>query len=278
MLLSGIHFNFSFPNDLIQKMFDNSSEENYRNFKDNLYLDVAGKLLDYSWLIVILTAASPVFDSSFVGESAGKTLHNGYGSVRCSKDGYWNTFVPYIDYTDLESYVDTIKDYVEQGLLKAESELYCPVRLKHQGVNSLDNLINNGVNHLEFRLLDVNPLYEVGVNPIDIKFIHLVIIYLSAQNNLSLSREVQKQAYDNIKASAMFDITSFVPKAKVILSEMKNFFGEDIPKDYKESLDFQMNKLDDKNSRYTYKILQQYGNDFIGKGVITAAKNSELRG
>jgi glutamate--cysteine ligase len=275
MLLSGIHFNFSFPNDLVMAMFENSQQENFRDFKDKLYLDLGAKLIDYSWLIVVLTASSPVFDSSFLGQERGKTLHNGYGSVRCSSEGYWNNFYPYIDYSSIKDYANSIRDYVEQGLLQGESELYCPVRLKPKGKNSLNSLEEKGVNHLEFRLLDVNPLYSVGVNPMDIRFIHLLMLYLTGKEKFSFSRQGQKLAYEKIKKSARYDISEFREEAKAVLDEIEGFFGDTMPKDYKKAFDFQREKLEKQGQRYATKILNIYGKDFIGKGIETAMEYSK---
>ena len=275
MLLSGIHFNFSFPENLVKDMFEKSSENSFRRFKDNLYLDVGAKLIDYSWLIVILTASSPVYDSSFAGKEKGISTHNGLATIRCSAEGYWNTFTPYIDYSSIETYIDSISDYVHQGLLRSESELYCPVRLKPRGVNSLELLLKNGVNHLEFRLLDVNPLYTVGVNADDIKFIHLLIIYLLSRDKADFSRQNQKSAYENIKKSANYNITPFREKGINVLNDIKEHFGDNIPDDYKKALDFQIDKLNCEEKLYSHIVLKKYGQDYIGKGLETAVDYSK---
>ncbi|MCI9539182.1 MAG: hypothetical protein HFG35_13130 [Eubacterium sp.] len=68
-----------------------------------------------------------------------------------------------IPYQSIESYADSIEKYVLQGLLKAPSELYYPVRLKPAGENNLENLRKNGVNHIELRMFDLNPLCAEGL-------------------------------------------------------------------------------------------------------------------
>lgn len=270
MLLSGIHFNFSFPDNLINALFKYSDEKSFRVFKDNLYLETATKLIEYSWLIVILTASSPVCDGSFVEKEKGKTYYKDFATIRCGTDGYWNTFTPFLDYSSLDLYVSNIRDYIKQGLLKSESELYCPVRLKPRGENSLDTLIEKGVNHLEFRLLDVNPLYEVGINPDDLRFIHLLIVYLLGLEKKDFDRQKQKNAYDNIKTSSALDISDFREKGIEILYDMKKYFAENLSDEYSKALLFQINKLTDTENLYSHIILDKYKNDYIGKGMETA--------
>lgn len=278
MLLSGIHLNFSFPEKLVNEMFMVSSENNFRKFKDSLYLNIASRLIEYSWLIVVLTASSPVCDSSFVGNEKGKTFYSNFSTIRCGANGYWNTFTPYIDYSSIKTYTESIRDYVQQGLLRAESELYCPVRLKPKGQNSLDLLLKNGVNHLEFRLLDVNPLYKAGINPDDIKFIHLLIIYFLTLDKTNFNRQNQKLLYENIKNSAVYDITPFKENGIKVLNNIKKCFGNNIPNDYKKALDFQINKLIDEDNLYSHIVMEKYGKDYIGKGLETAEYYSnELR-
>lgn len=276
MLLSGIHFNFSFPKKLVKALFECSGEKELRVFKDNLYLEAAARLIEYSWLIVILTASSPVCDSSFVGGEKGKTYCGDFATIRCGANGYWNNFSPFLDYSSIKSYTSNISDYIEQGLLKAESELYCPVRLKPKGENSLKALLETGVNHIEFRLLDVNPLYEAGINPDDLRFIHLFLVYLLSLDKTDFSRQKQKLSYEMIKKSAGYDISDFKDMGIDILNDVKCYFDGNLPDDYSKALDLQIEKLTDNNKLYSHIIREKYKSDYIGKCLQTAeyyAKN-----
>ena len=76
--------------------------------------------------------------------------------------GYWNEFAPIFDYSSVNAHADNIQKYVDRGLLKAPSELYYPIRLKPRGDNSLEALRRYGVDHIELRMFDLNPLAEVG--------------------------------------------------------------------------------------------------------------------
>lgn len=135
----------------------------------------------YSWLIVYLTAASPIMDDSFFDDIAiGKDVITPFSSARCSEIGYWNEFTPILNYDSLESYVSGIQQYIADGLLKSASELYYPIRLKPLGANSIENLEKTGVNHIELRMLDLNPLSPVGFFKEDMDFLHMLILYLTS--------------------------------------------------------------------------------------------------
>ena len=143
MLFSGIHFNFSFSEKILEEGYRNSTFASLQEYKNQIYLELAKKVTRCSWLIVYLTAASPVMDGSFFhDEDLGKVVLKNLASPRCSKIGYWNDFDPLLDYENLQSYVKSIESYVAQGQLKEAAELYYPVRLKPKGENTLERLKN----------------------------------------------------------------------------------------------------------------------------------------
>ena len=79
MLFSGIHFNFSFSDELLKYAYNNKKEKSFRDFKSNLYLELAKKVTKYSWFLVYITAASPMMDASFINEKEiGKNVKSKY--------------------------------------------------------------------------------------------------------------------------------------------------------------------------------------------------------
>lgn len=186
MLFSGIHFNFSFADELVECAFKESKSNNFADYKNSLYLELAKKMTKYSWLIVYLTAASPIMDDSFFDDIAiGKDVITPFSSARCSEIGYWNEFTPILNYDSLESYVGGIQQYIADGLLKSASELYYPIRLKPLGANSIENPEKTGVNHIELRMLDLNPLSPVGIFKEDRDFLHMLILYLTSLDDVA---------------------------------------------------------------------------------------------
>ena len=159
MTFSGIHVNYSFSERLLKANFQDERETDYQEYKNKFYLELAQRMAAYGWLLVAVTAASPILDSSFVEKGIyDQDVFTGMASVRCGEMGYWNEFAPILDYQNIYAYADSIRKYVDMGLLKAPSELYYPIRLKPAGENNLESLCQNGVNHIELRMFDLNPL------------------------------------------------------------------------------------------------------------------------
>lgn len=124
--------------------------------------------------------------------SSGKAF-SGYGSMRNSEFGYWNQFIPTLDYSDIESFTDSIQGYIDDGLLLSPAELYLPVRLKPKGKYSLDAL-KTGIDHIELRMFDLNPLSDVGIFSEDAEFAHLLMLYLLHLPDFDFTAKLQEKA------------------------------------------------------------------------------------
>lgn len=58
-LISGVHFNFSFKEDIIKKLYAKTKTNyTYKEFKNEVYLKIARNYLRYVWLIIYLTGCS----------------------------------------------------------------------------------------------------------------------------------------------------------------------------------------------------------------------------
>ncbi len=276
MLFSGIHCNFSFAPEFIEAAYGESGFSTLREYKNALYLALAKKLAQYSWLFVYLTAASPVTDDSFINYS--KTAIR-YASPRCSEIGYWNDFIPLLSYNSLEDYVKSIEFYIDSGKLISPSELYYPIRLKPKGANKIDNLSANGINHIELRMFDVNPLSETGVFTEDIDFIQLTVLYLLSLKDIEMDVEAQKTAVYNMKAAAEFDDSNVFVQidggskniraaAEEVLNNMESFFTSvSAPKEIISLIKYQQNKVIDPQKRYAVIIRDRFGQNYVEKGL-----------
>ena len=262
MLFSGIHLNLSFTDQLLKTAFLYGNYPDFTEFKNSFYLRLSKRLTQYAWLAVYLTAASPVADASLGIDS------NVYSSIRCSEHGYWNDFTPILDYSSLKSYVRSIARYIVNGDLKAASELYYPVRLKPRGANSLETLFQNSVNHLELRVLDVNPLTRTGIFTEDIRFMHLLLLWLSSLPDFDFDKGKQIKAIADVKAAAVFGNSEIKQKARETLEEIKRFTVQYFPH-FLPVIDYQLDKLTDGNS-YAEIVSREYSKDYMNKGLALA--------
>ena len=279
MTFSGIHVNYSFSEELLRTNFELQEETDYQEYKNRFYLELAQKMVVYGWLLVAVTAASPILDSSFVEKGIyNQDVFTGMASVRCGEMGYWNEFAPILDYNNISSYADSIRKYVDIGLLKAASELYYPIRLKPAGENNLESLCRNGVNHIELRMFDLNPLVSAGVDERDVVFAQLLMVWLASTPMQSFSEKDQIQAVQNFKNAARYDLktvniltpngeTYSVAQAALKVIEMMKEFYSGLSLDVDEILQFEYEKFTDADNRYAWKIRKQFGNGFVKKGL-----------
>ena len=258
MLYSGIHFNLSFE----------LAEENRNEF----YMHLLKQATFYSWILVLLTSASPVYDKSFEGDKLSGRAFCGKSSMRNSTKGYWNNFTPALNYKNLQTYCESIRTYIEKGVLISAAELYVPVRIKPVGENSLDSLEKNGIDHIELRMFDINPLYSSGICVEDLKFAQLFLIYLSSLPDFDFDENLQKQAFENHKKAAEYDLSevkiqgkNIIDAAKEFLTNMEKYFENCAEfNQIKNILDFQYDKLENGNF-YSRKIYEIYEKDYQNK-------------
>lgn len=285
MLYSGIHFNYSFTDEFWRTLFSGADKETARTKRDAIYLDLAAKLTKNSWLLVYLFAASPVWDDSFLSPA----LKGCYASPRCSEIGYWNDFIPLMDYDSPDAYTRKIRGYIDEGRLISAAELYYPVRVKPKGENTLENMEREGIDHIELRMIDLNPLCELGIFKEDIRFLELFIIYLAAAEATTFCERAQVRAVENMKRAAALaeeeimienengTLIHIVTAAAEVLDDMADFYREfDDDRGISANLAYQRRKLEDKSFRYAVRVRDLFGEDYQNKGFALAKRYSEI--
>ncbi len=316
MTFCGIHFNYSFDEALLKSDYEAAGGEktgkNFNEYKSDFYVSLSAKALLYNWLIVAVTAASPLLDSSYVEKGViGQDVFNGMGTTRCSELGYWNFFTPVLDYSGIEAYADSILAYIDAGLIKSPAELYFPVRVKPSGGYELAALKDKGVSHIEMRMIDLNPLTPAGMDLRDVKFIQLLLIYLAMLPDVPMPASDQIQAVQNTKMAAHYDLKTVMVMlpdgesmdaasgALRILGQMRDLFRKILsgePNDgaapesgtnsehpgkaytldeVEEILSFQEAKFTDAENRYAWQLRKLYANGFVEKGLELARERAK---
>ena len=188
-MISGVHFNFSFTEDFIKKLYEITDFVLvYQDFKNEIYLKITRNYLRHCWLIIYLTGCSIGSHESFSKEC----IHlmdevDAYGnhystrgpSLRNSSCGYKNLKRLYPRYTSVEDFADDVNSFIERGDLSQAKELYTQIRLKPKDPSDLlTSLKNDGIKYIEVRTLDINPFYNCGLVEHDMKFLQLFLIYM----------------------------------------------------------------------------------------------------
>lgn len=240
MLFSGIHFNFSFAEEFLREL--NTNNEDFHSFRDSLYLRLYKQLMTHSWLLVMLTAASPYYDASLDKDGKSGIIMSEYSSLRNSRRGYWNKFLPILDHRSLKTFTGSIKKHIVTGSLYSASELYLPIRLKPKGVNSLENLAANGVDHIELRMFDLNPSAPLGIDSKDLEFAHLLMLFLLSEPDFDFAPDLQEKAVRDHKNAALLEPdTQLLERGLEVLENMEKHFSDNVKA--LEIIEFEKNKL-----------------------------------
>jgi glutamate--cysteine ligase len=199
--IAGVHYNWSLPHTFWQALLDATAGCGERpalqTFIDQRYFGLIRNFQRYSWLIPYLFGASPAICRTFLQgrpsdlpELAPGTLYGPYAtSLRMSDLGYHNraqdkllvSFNSLEEYTaGLETAIHTPDPYYQElgvrrdehwqqlsaNVLQIENEFYAgirPKRIGKMGERPALALQRYGVEYLEVRLFDLNPMIDIGV-------------------------------------------------------------------------------------------------------------------
>lgn len=289
-LISGIHYNFSFDEDIIKKLFKNSNtNEDYKTFKDNLYLKVTRNYLRYSWLIIYLLGSSSLVHESYIEkdndlEKISKDSFSNVGAVsyRNGEGGYKNNIELFPDYYSVKGYVDSINKWVDKKYIQSHKELYSSVRLKAKDKKDLLNsLLKDGIYYLEYRNIDINPFDKCGISLKDLSFLQLFNLFLLIKEEsdyklwqeeaLFNQRIISKYGNNDINLKLDGEEISKEKWALEILKEIELINNElKLGKD--EIISYEVSKVKDYKLTYSYKIIEKVKEEGYVNAHINLAK------
>ena len=211
-MISGVHFNFSFTDEFLKKLYAiENSNLSFKEFKNNVYLKITRNYLRYCWLIIYLTGCSigshKTFSNDCIHLMDEKDDYGSYYSTRGpsfrnASCGYKNLKELYPSYDSVDEFVNDVSGFIENGDLSEAKELYTQIRLKPKNPKDLLNsLKNDGIEYIEIRTLDINPFYKCGLVRHDMKFLHLFLIYMFIKDESDYS-DWQKEAKINEENTA----------------------------------------------------------------------------
>lgn len=230
--IAGIHYNFSVPDELWQELQRASGDtQSLQDFKTQGYFATIRNFRRYSWLLLYLLGAAPAVCKSFVRgrehqlQPVGDDSHSLYTpyatSLRMGDLGYQSKAQSslVVCYNDLDQYVRTLRSALEQpypaydeiglkdergnykqlntALLQIENEFYSSIRPKRtaeMGETPIHALQDRGVEYIEVRCIDLNPLVPNGINAETIRFVDTFLLFCLLQD----SPETNNQEYARI--------------------------------------------------------------------------------
>ena len=195
-MISGVHFNFSFDDDVLRKLQGiMGSDLSFKEFKNEVYLKIARNYLRYCWLIIYLTGCSVGSHNTFTKDCIhlmdakddyGSYYSNKGPSFRNSSCGYKNLKSLNPSYDSVWQFTSDVESFIEKGDLSEAKELYTQIRLKPKNPSDYLNSLNeDGIQYIEIRTLDINPFYQCGLVNHDMKFLHMFLIYMFVKDESS---------------------------------------------------------------------------------------------
>ncbi|HSH57320.1 MAG TPA: glutamate--cysteine ligase [Halomonas sp.] len=213
--IAGVHYNISLPDDLwiLLRDIDGAEETPLNDYRSQRYFSLIRNFRRHSWLLLYLFGASPAIDRSFLPDGrvpdklevhGEETLISRYAtSLRMSDLGYQNKVQQQLKicFNSLSNYVNTLRHAIstpwpayealgvnENGewrqlnanILQIENEYYSDIRPKrvarHDETPS-QALEARGVEYIEVRCLDLNPLLTLGLDEPQIHFIDTFVMW-----------------------------------------------------------------------------------------------------
>jgi glutamate--cysteine ligase/energy-coupling factor transport system ATP-binding protein len=230
-MISGIHFNFSFSEAFINALFDAQDETSDKTkFQNDIYIKLAGNFLKYEWVLLYLFGASPYAHETFYDEKSAKNLKiptNYVRSLRNSSFGYHNHDEVVVRYDSVKHYVEDIENYVETNHLSEEREFYGNARLRGTGTK-LREMLADGVEYVEFRSIDINPLDRLGISYEQGLFYHLFFMLMVWLDTEATTDDIIAGQEKNIQTSDEYpyDSSQYKDQALALLGEMKTMVQE----------------------------------------------------
>lgn len=272
-LISGIHFNFSFSEEFLKKIYtEYNIDKSFKEFKNNVYMKMARNYLRYRWILVYLFGSTTAMHESYVKECVDRLTkvadesysNEGALSYRNGCCGYRNKTELFPCYNSVDDYISSIQSFINDGIILSHKELYSQVRLKAQDNKSyFESLSRDGINYLEYRTIDINPFEKGGISLEDLKFMQIFNLYLliKEENSYELWQEeasenqirIATYGQNNIILKRDGEDISRIHWAMEIMNEIKDI-NIDLKLKLDKTIDNIIDRINDNKLTYAYRI------------------------
>ena len=220
--ISGVHFNYSLPEELWENNIFFPSEKKSTFLKNKIYMGTIRNFHRYNWLLIYLFGCSPIISKHFLNKSYDFENSNKEDyflpfatSLRMSDLGYQNDNQSRIDvsFNSIEGYIRDLRNATEEpnrefmkiplktgsifnqlnkNHLQIEDEYYAIARPKSNGImpaRQIHKIQNTGINYIELRSIDLNPFNPIGIDIDTLNFLEIFSLYctLKDSNNISVN-------------------------------------------------------------------------------------------
>lgn len=302
--IAGIHYNLSFPDELFKALQQQwqKADLSFNQFRSYAYMKLIRNFYRYAWVLPYLFGASPICFSTSVGDKADylqtyddESQYAPYGtSLRMSDLGYQNNaqndlvvdlnsvagyskslFAATHTESNYFNHISVKKDdeyqQLNQNILQIENEYYSFIRPKAKPVSGEPpsiSLCRNGIDYIEVRLLDLNPLLPQGIDKNTQQFLDVFLLYCLLSEDYVADENSVKQARKNFQRICTYgrkpklkltDDADFVTEATLVLQQV-NLVAEALDAelntdDYQSTVKQQQTKINNAELTPSAKIL-----------------------
>jgi glutamate--cysteine ligase len=230
--IAGVHYNWSLPAEFWTKLYDCCAASGpMQDFVSERYFGLIRNFLRYSWLIPYLFGASPAVSTSFLQgrkpdlvRLGDDTLYGPYAtSLRMSDLGYQNRVQAklHVNFNSVAGYAEAldaaihtpdpfytaigVKDgahwkQLNANVLQIENEFYAGIRPKRIGTHGERPAIalkKYGVEYVEVRVFDLNPLVDIGIAPEQSTFADAFLLMCLMRDSPPITAREQSENDEN---------------------------------------------------------------------------------
>ncbi|MBP4133957.1 bifunctional glutamate--cysteine ligase GshA/glutathione synthetase GshB [Gallibacterium anatis] len=276
-MISGIHYNFQLADDLIEKLFQlQTTYQDPIAFRNDLYLKLGRNFLRYQWLLVYLFAASPSVENAFFRK--GQQIPQQFvRSLRSSHYGYVNHAEIKVSYENLQQYVETLEHWVNSGKLIAEKEFYSNIRFRG-AKKQVRELLEKGIRYLEFRLFDLNPFAQYGIELEDAEFIHYFVLLMLWLEQTADQGDVEKgqEMLAEVALEHPLSITAYQQEGLALFDQFEQMLAQlNAPESVKQTVQQKRQQLLSPEMTLCGRLVQsmQQPTDYHQLGLTLAKQN-----
>ena len=252
-IMGDVHVNFGLDDDLIAQLYQRFYQDEYPSavdFRNHLYFKLAQTYYLYQWLFTYLFGASPVTED--MPESFPDNLELPVRSIRASEFGDDNIASERVTYNSLEEHVDQLQSFMDDGTFYSLKEFFGPVRLRrhNQDMRDLKDSLAKGINYLEFRNFDLDPLSRTGISDDTLNFLELLLLDTLVSplpDNLAERLAAARKLNNEVALQKPKDETDWMKDAATALIDELQKFVEDFnaPREYRLALTFAKRRVED---------------------------------
>lgn len=205
-LLCGIHYNFSYDEKYLLKLFEKSEMDDYTKYKSEFYFSIFQKLYKYLPILLVYNSFTPFYNDDFepsllsnlkkVGKNMG--LENSISLRNGLETGYCNESKVLLDCSSLENYRKSIAMHIEDKNILSEAEIYSKFRLKGN-----DSILDGEIKYIELRFMDKNPFKCCSFTVEQLDFIHIFMMWLTTVENENVCERKYLTCLENINSVAL---------------------------------------------------------------------------